>query len=65
MKSADSYKYEEDKEYKGIVSIVLKDCYHLCTKCRLLKPMSEVGIRVMKDGSIRNQPQCIECRGKK
>jgi hypothetical protein len=32
--------------------------------CRSQFPLSAMGLRTMRDGSLRNQPQCPECRGR-
>lgn len=36
-----------------------------CTNCKELKPLIEMGMRMMPDGSLRNQPQCPSCRSAK
>jgi len=45
------------------VTVVLTGAHFECTKCGLLKPATEFGLRAMPDNKIRNQPQCISCRG--
>jgi hypothetical protein len=42
--------------------IVLSGCFDECTDCGKLVPMSEVGLRHMGDGLVRNQSQCGVCR---
>lgn len=37
-------------------------CYFQCTKCGEIKPVSEVQLRRMPTGEVRNQPQCTACR---
>ena len=34
----------------------------ICPHCGKIKPLSEFGFRKMKDGTIRNQSWCKECR---
>ncbi len=45
------------------IRIVLCGVMAACTKCRDTKPIEEFGLRVMGDGTIRNQAQCTDCRG--
>jgi hypothetical protein len=33
-----------------------------CPACGKRKPLTAFGLRQMKDGSVRNQPWCRECR---
>ena len=47
-----------------IRQVHLVGCYVQCTKCKALVPMSGVGLRVMADGALRNQPRCGPCRSK-
>ncbi len=42
--------------------VVLTGSWFTCTKCGIPQPGSQVGLRVMADGTIRNQPQCSRCR---
>jgi hypothetical protein len=44
------------------VRATLTHCYFQCTKCGELKPVSEVQLRRMPTGEVRNQPQCTACR---
>jgi len=45
--------------------VVLINAKFLCTgPCGKWKWGSEVGLRKMGDGTVRNQAQCKECRGK-
>lgn len=54
--------YEFAAEADGSLRIVLsKHCYTECTNCHMLKPIQ---LRMMGDGTIRNQPQCSGCRGR-
>ena len=43
--------------------IKLGGCFVQCTKCRALVPISDVGLRVMADGDLRNHARCVPCRG--
>jgi len=47
---------------KPVTKVVLIDALIRCTSCGGYKPASEVGFRRMKDGVLRNQPQCKACR---
>lgn len=40
----------------------LTGVYFECTRCLERLPTHEVGLRTMRDGTIRNQPRCRECR---
>jgi hypothetical protein len=42
--------------------VVLLGSWFTCTRCGILKPGSLIGLRTMDDGTVRNQPQCSECR---
>lgn len=42
--------------------IILSGVMAVCTSCKAIKPMSEIGLRIMEDGTIRNQSQCTVCR---
>lgn len=44
--------------------VVLTNAYFECTDCRKLKPGKHFGLRRMRNGEIRNQPQCKTCRSK-
>jgi hypothetical protein len=44
--------------------VVLTNAKFLCTGCGKWKLGSEVGLRKMADGTVRNQAQCTECRSK-
>ena len=59
MPLSDRYDYTS---HDGTVTVTLYDAAFTCTKCRKIKPASEVGLRKMKDGVVRNQPQCKSCR---
>ena len=49
----------------GIKSVGLSEnVYAVCTNCFKLKPILDFGLRTMSNGTVRNQPQCKECRGK-
>ena len=52
---------------KGVNSIVMKNTFILCTKCREILPIGQVGLRHMgaKKGEVRNQAQCKKCRSSK
>ena len=43
--------------------VTLNNAKFRCTKCRKWKAASDFGnLRKMRDGTIRNQSQCIDCR---
>jgi hypothetical protein len=44
--------------------IVLTNARFQCTDCGGWKDAQHFGLRRMKGGEIRNQPQCKECRSK-
>jgi hypothetical protein len=48
-----------------VVQVILTGASFECTKCGAVKPGSEFGLRVMPGAIIRNQPQCIPCRGER
>jgi hypothetical protein len=51
------------RHHKG--KVVLTNVYFKCTgPCGKKKSASEFGLRKMRDGKIRNQAQCSECRAK-
>lgn len=56
-----SYDRAEFTSREGTI-VRLIDCFSLCTKCGAVKAMSDFGLRTMPDGTIRNQPQCKQCR---
>jgi len=43
--------------------VVLTNAKFKCTNCKKWKGARAFGLRTMKDGTIRNQSQCIACRG--
>jgi len=45
--------------------VVLTGGRFQCTGCNKWKDASDIGLRKMPDGVIRNQPQCHECRSLK
>jgi len=45
-----------------ITGVVLSGAMFHCTRCGALKPATDVGLRHMADGIVRNQPQCSACR---
>lgn len=45
-----------------ITGVTLTGAMFHCTRCDSLKPASDVGLRHMADGTVRNQPQCSACR---
>ena len=52
------------------LNVILTRCKFNCTKCRRWLPASKFGLRCMPaddEGNeiIRQQPQCVDCRGKK
>jgi hypothetical protein len=44
------------------VRVVLTGAWFECTRCGALRRGSEMGLRQVKDGTVRNQPQCNHCR---
>ena len=56
----DRYEFSPDQ---AVHRVVLTGCWATCTRCGGLAPMSEQGLRTMPDGTLRNQPQCVSCRG--
>ena len=44
--------------------VVLTNAQFHCTDCGEWKGAKHFGLRRMKGGEIRNQPQCNECRSK-
>ena len=58
---SDVYRYH--RRTYPLLRAVMTDCYHLCTDCGIMKPLSEVGLRTVK-GVLRNQAQCMDCRNK-
>ena len=54
---------KEAAKYGGITKVVLHDCFSTCSKCGQIKPLSQFGMLTDKHGNtVRNQPQCRECR---
>ena len=49
----------------GNVTVSLNNVYGVCTKCNVIKPIAELGLRNLDKGKVTNQPQCIKCRGGK
>ena len=43
-------------------SVILTNAKFRCTGCGKWKPASEVGLRKMASGVVRNQAQCQDCR---
>jgi len=44
--------------------VILTNAKFQCTGCNDWKGAQHFGLRRMKDGTIRNQAQCNECRSK-
>jgi len=44
--------------------VVLTNAKFQCTDCGKWKPAKLFGLRRMKSGEVRNQPQCADCRSK-
>jgi transposase-like protein len=44
--------------------VVLTNAYFRCTDCKRTRAGKHFGLRRMRNGVIRNQPQCSECRSK-
>jgi hypothetical protein len=44
--------------------VMLTNAKFQCTDCGEWKGAKHFGLRKMADGTIRNQPQCKECRSK-
>ena len=55
----EAVEYIEDRPIKGVR--LIGAMFH-CTECGALKPASEFGLRMTKDGFVRNQAQCSSCR---
>lgn len=52
----------DEGTYNLIKKVVITGAMFHCTKCGALKPATEFGLRLMADGVVRNQAQCISCR---
>ena len=55
----DTYEYTSQD---GTVRAVLLDAQFWCPTCGEFRPASEVGLRMMDDGTIRNQNNCARHR---
>lgn len=47
---------------EGITGVVLVGAMFHCSFCGALKPADQFGLRLMEDGTVRNQAQCGPCR---
>ena len=57
----DNYPSNPRDEYR-YKNVLLKDALLWCPTCGEHRPASEVGLRTMEDGTIRNQANCTKHR---
>lgn len=58
MERGYSYLFEGEE-----LAIDLHDLHRKCPNCLRMKPLYAFGLRRMNQGLVRNQSQCIACRG--
>ena len=55
-------RFPTNRDHVELEGVILSGGCFFCTACGELKPASEVGLRRMGNGEIRNQAQCHACR---